>query len=349
VSICPQLRVALVLIALAASGSASASTSERRGGLGIARPTQYVTDETGRVLSEKDRQALNERLAAFERETSNQVVFYLARRQPAGTKAEAAALLALDDWQAGQAGLSNGVVLMLFVEDRTMGLAVGAGLDAALSADVRQRILLETLRPQLRSGNFRGGLYAAAAQILASARQAGYRGKGRTVAETRDAPARPAARSTTAPPPRRAAQTPAAPSRFGPGTAVLLVLALAAVGATVHLNPFDLPGLVLFATSGLANTVFLVYASLNERTELVAGSLAAFVVLVAISGYRTQDQIAAIRSDERAASERNRPTDDDWRRDTSSSDVSSSSSSSSSGFSGGGGSSAGGSSSGSSW
>ena len=71
-------RVALALLALVVlpgtTPAADRPAEAAPGDLSLARPTQFVTDETGR-LPEHDRRALNERLAAFERETSNQVVF----------------------------------------------------------------------------------------------------------------------------------------------------------------------------------------------------------------------------------------------------------------------------------
>lgn len=347
-------RVALALLALVVlpgtTRAADRPAEAAPGDLSLARPTQFVTDETGR-LPEHDRRALNERLAAFERETSNQVVFYVARRQPAGLKAETAALRALEEWRVGQAGISNGVVLMLFVGERTMGLAVGAGLDAAIPSALRQRILDEALRPQLRAGNLAGGLDAAAARILPAARQAGYRGIGRTAAETRAAP-------PVRTPRRGAEPAPLEPSRsFGPGTAALLILGLAAVALTAWLKPFPLPGLVCLVAAGLANTAFLVYSSLStrvesERIERVVGSLVGVVGLVAISVYRWQGRNSASGSGEPLVSD---PAydEDAWRRSSSSDSyspsASSSDSSSSSSFSGGGGSGNDGSGTGGSW
>jgi uncharacterized membrane protein YgcG len=348
-------RIALALLALVdLAGTARAADRPAEaapGDLGLARPTQFVTDETGR-LPEHDRRALNERLAAFERETSNQVLFYVAQRQPAGLKAETAALRALDEWRVGQAGVSNGVVLLLFVGDRTMGLAVGAGLDAAIPRALRQRILDEALRPQLRAGSLAGGLNAAAARILPAARQAGYRGKGRTAAEA------------GAQPPVRAPRRPAAPApqpppllySFGPGTAALLLLGLAAVAATGWLSPSPGPGLVCLVLAGLANTGFLVYSSLSARAasdliERVAGSLAGFVGLIALSVYRRQSRASGAGSSESVSD--STWDEDAWRRSSSSDSYSSSTypsdSSSSSEFSGGGGSGSNGSGTGGSW
>lgn len=307
-------RFALAMLGLCLTpGPAVGSPAESEGGLGLARPTQYVTDETG-WLRERDKNALNERFAAFEHETSNQVVFYVARRQPAGLSAERAALQALYEWRVGQAAGSNGVVLLVFLGDRTMGLAVGSGLDAAFSRESRLRILHEALRPQVQAGNVTAGLNAAAALILAGARQAGHRGKEPPAARVEAPLPTPVPPAAATPAPGPVTRTLAVASRFGPGTTFLLLLALGTVALTVKLNPFGKRGVGFFVLSGLANTGLLVHASLGDRTELVAGSIVAFLAMIVIASYRTKSQIAAIREAEHAAWVEHKG-DQEWSRD----------------------------------
>ena len=92
------------------------------------------------------------------------------------------------------------------------------------------------------------------------------------------------------------AATPLAASRFGTGTAVLLALGVAAVAVTLFLNPFGAAGFVAFAVAGLANTAFLVRASLDDSTERIAYSIFGFVVLIVIASYRNQQRIAEIQA-----------------------------------------------------
>jgi hypothetical protein len=112
------------------------------------------------------------------------------------------------------------------------------------------------------------------------------------------------------------AAAPAAASRIGTGTAVFLVLGLAAVGLTLFLNPFGAGGFVFFALAGLANTAFLVHASLVDSTERIAGSIVGFVVLIVIASYRNQQRVAEIKAAEEAAW-RERQAEGEWSRDTS--------------------------------
>ena len=56
----------------------------RRSDSASAAPSKYVTDAAG-VLDDERENALNERLAQYERDTTNQVIVYVDRRVPAGT------------------------------------------------------------------------------------------------------------------------------------------------------------------------------------------------------------------------------------------------------------------------
>src|SRR5271169_3255266 len=83
------------------------------------KPTRYVTDNAG-VLSTDRNDAPNEKLAAFERETSNQVIVYIDRSLSQGATLEETGSAALREWGVGQKGRSNGAILFVFVNDRLM-------------------------------------------------------------------------------------------------------------------------------------------------------------------------------------------------------------------------------------
>jgi uncharacterized protein len=147
------------------------------------RPAKYVTDLAG-VLPADRAAALNEKLAAFERETSNQVLFWVDRKVPEGTTLEEFANRCAHEWGVGQKGKSNGVTFFLFTEDRKMRMEVGYGLEGALPDARAHRIDTEIIGPLLKAGDVAGGLDAGADAIFAAARGEPYRGTGRTAAET---------------------------------------------------------------------------------------------------------------------------------------------------------------------
>jgi uncharacterized membrane protein YgcG len=147
------------------------------------RPDRYATDRAG-VADGARLAALNERLAQFERETSNQVVVYLDRRLPPNTTVEEFANAAFRAWGVGQKARDNGVVFFAFVDDRKMKIEVGYGLEGAIPDARAGRILDEQVRPRFRAGDFSGGAEAAASELMKAARGEPYVGTGRTAAET---------------------------------------------------------------------------------------------------------------------------------------------------------------------
>ena len=85
-------------------------------------------------------------------------------------------------WQAGQKDKNNGAVLFVFVQDHTMFLEVGYGLEGVLPDALCKRIIDEQITPRFRAGEFDGGLTAGVQSILA-ATKGEYRGTGTTAGE----------------------------------------------------------------------------------------------------------------------------------------------------------------------
>ena len=128
-----------------------------------AKPSKYVTDNAG-VLSSPAAARLNEKLAAFERATSNQVLFWIDRRVPEGTTLEEFTNRCFHEWGVGQKGKSNGVAFFLFTDERKMRMEVGYGLEGALPDARAHRIDSEIIAPLLKAGDKGTGRTAAEAR-----------------------------------------------------------------------------------------------------------------------------------------------------------------------------------------
>jgi uncharacterized protein len=146
------------------------------------RPAKYATDRAQSIAPAR-LSALNERLAAFERETSNQVLVYVDRRVPAGTTLEEMSTAAMRAWGVGQKGTRNGVLLFVFVDDRKMRIEVGYGLEGALPDASAHRITDGVIKPHFRRGDYAAGVEAGVDAILKAVRAEGHRGTGVTAAE----------------------------------------------------------------------------------------------------------------------------------------------------------------------
>jgi uncharacterized protein len=167
---------ALLLVAGAPSGAIAAPA------ILPPKPTRYATDQTG-VIPPPRLAVLNEKLATFERETSNQVLVYVDRRVPEGTTLEEMAAQAVRSWGVGQKDRSNGAVLFVFVDQRAMRLEVGYGLEGAIPDARAKQITSDVMKPFFKKGDYAGGVEAGVDAVLRAARGEGYAGRGRTVAE----------------------------------------------------------------------------------------------------------------------------------------------------------------------
>ena len=141
-------------------------------------PSQYVTDTTGDIPAPLIAQ-LNHRLAAFEKQTSNQIVAVVGRSLPAGTTLEDYAQSLYHAWKIGSKKKSNGVLILIFTQDRKIRIQPGYGLEGALPDALCSRIIRESMAPAFRAGNYGAGLSAGISAVI-KATQGEYKGNGRT-------------------------------------------------------------------------------------------------------------------------------------------------------------------------
>jgi uncharacterized protein len=170
----PSWLIPIAALALAAGASRAAEPLPPK-------PVEYVTDRAG-ILSAKTVAEWNKRLAAYERETSNQVLAAIFPTVPEGYAMEDFTNRTFDAWGVGQKKTNNGAVLFIFPNDRKMRIEVGYGLEGALPDATAKKILDNEVRPAFRSGNFDAGVSRGLEAILAAARGE-YHGTDRTNAE----------------------------------------------------------------------------------------------------------------------------------------------------------------------
>jgi uncharacterized protein len=148
-----------------------------------AKPARYVTDNAG-VLDAARAKALNEKLAQFERETSDQVLVYVDRDLPAETTIEDLGSQAIHQWGVGQKGKDNGAILFLFTDARKMRIEVGYGLEEKLTDAKAKRITSTVIKPLLQQKDPTGAVEAGAVAMMDTIRGLPFQGAGHTVAET---------------------------------------------------------------------------------------------------------------------------------------------------------------------
>jgi uncharacterized protein len=176
--VAPQARCLCYLLAFIAFTAQAAEVMPPK-------PAAYFNDNAG-VVSPQAARSFNEKLAQFERETSNQVVVAVFPKMESDSSVEDYAQRIAQSWGVGQKDRSqgNGVVLLVFVADRKMSIQVGYGLEGALpdvtAFDIRSR----HINPHFRNGDYEGGL-ATGIDLITKAIRGEYTGSGKTVLESR--------------------------------------------------------------------------------------------------------------------------------------------------------------------
>ncbi len=139
-----------------------------------------VTDFTS-TLSQDQRAALEQKLAALEARKGSQVAILLVPTTQPET-VEQYAIRVYDQWKLGRKGVDDGVLLLVAKNDRKLRIEVGRGLEGAIPDAFAKRIIDEEMTPRFRQGDFYGGISAGVDRVA------------RLVAgETMPPPARPAA------------------------------------------------------------------------------------------------------------------------------------------------------------
>jgi uncharacterized protein len=120
--------------------------------------TGHLVDTTG-TLSDEARATLDTKLTAFEERKGSQIAVLLV-----GTTAPEAieqySLRVAEQWGIGRAGVDDGVVLVVALDDRRMRFEVGYGLEGAVPDALARRIIAETIAPRFYEGDYAGGLDA---------------------------------------------------------------------------------------------------------------------------------------------------------------------------------------------
>ena len=123
-----------------------------------------VYDEAG-LLSETEKQTLNEKLIKFEDSTSTEIEVIIIP----STKGEDVNFLATqfgEKWGIGKKKVDNGVVFLIATEDRTMSIQQGRAVEQYLTASVAGQILDYLVTPYFKKGEFYNGIDHGTSAIM---------------------------------------------------------------------------------------------------------------------------------------------------------------------------------------
>lgn len=136
--------------------------------------TGRVVDEAG-LLSARERDDLSQRLASFERSTSNQLVVVTLSSLGELSIEEYGYQLGRA-WGIGTREHNNGVLLIIAPNERKVRIEVGYGLEGALPDAIAANIIQSQILPAFKHSNMAAGVSAGVASII-QATQGEYKPK----------------------------------------------------------------------------------------------------------------------------------------------------------------------------
>ncbi len=128
------------------------------------KPQSYVNDYAD-LLSGPARDQIESILADFEKNTSNQVVVAIFPSLDGGSLEDFSIRLA-EKWKIGSKKNNNGVILLIFKNDRKVRIEVGYGLEGALPDILADQIIRNEIAPAFRQGNYDQGVISAVQAII---------------------------------------------------------------------------------------------------------------------------------------------------------------------------------------
>jgi uncharacterized protein len=132
------------------------------------KPDSWVNDYAN-VLSDAEEQDLNNKLSALESRSSNQIFIAIFSKIPENTYLEDFAVKLYDKWQPGLAEQDNGLLMVIFIDDRKIRIEVGYGLEDVITDAQAGAVIRDDLGPYFRNGDYYGGLKAALEVLIPAA------------------------------------------------------------------------------------------------------------------------------------------------------------------------------------
>lgn len=158
----------LMLACLMAVGAGLHAWAQDGGVLPVPALSAHVIDQAN-ALDAAQRQALDDKLGAFERERGTQmVVLIVPTTQPEDIAAYAQRVG--DTWKIGRREVGDGLLLVVALEDRRVRIEVAKALEGAVPDLAASRIIEGAIVPAFKRGDVHAGLEAGVDQLMARVR-----------------------------------------------------------------------------------------------------------------------------------------------------------------------------------
>lgn len=131
-------------------------------------PFQYVNDYTN-TLSANEKQALEQKLIAYGKETSSQIAVVIIPSTEEYEISQYTFELG-DKWGIGRKQLNNGVLMLIAKDDRKMFIGVGQGLEGVLPDAFLSQLIRNQITPYFKQGQYAQGINNGLNYIIATSK-----------------------------------------------------------------------------------------------------------------------------------------------------------------------------------
>lgn len=130
------------------------------------KPTSFVSDFAN-ILQTDQKVNLENKLLEIERQTTNEIAVVIIDSLD-GDSVENVSQAIFDRWKIGKKGKDNGVLILISINDRTMRIQTGYGVEGVLTDLQTKYIQDEVMAPAFREGKYFEGLVNATDKISQS-------------------------------------------------------------------------------------------------------------------------------------------------------------------------------------
>ncbi|MBI3618705.1 TPM domain-containing protein [Candidatus Peregrinibacteria bacterium] len=118
----------------------------------------FVTDRAG-ILTQQQKNDLQQMLRGYQRQTSNEIAVLIIPNL-GGEAIEDVGVQVGRAWGIGSKQKNNGILLLISMEERTMTIQVGYGLEGAVPDLTAKGIIDRDITPLFRAGKYHEGILA---------------------------------------------------------------------------------------------------------------------------------------------------------------------------------------------
>lgn len=127
-----------------------------------------VYDKVG-LLSETEKNALNQKLIKFSDSTSTEIEVIILPTTD-GEDVNFLATMYGEKWGIGQKGIDNGIVFLIATEDKKMSIQQGRSVEQYITASVAGQILDYLVTPYFKKGEWYNGIDSGTSAIMDAVR-----------------------------------------------------------------------------------------------------------------------------------------------------------------------------------